>query len=395
MASKAEIKSLFYITHVENLPSMLKNGILSHAQVETKKVPFTPIYDSGIVSNRKLKSTPDHKSLWDYANLYFQPRNPMLYRVVHEKAKRDLAVIGVAPRVLQQPNVFVTDGNAANNPTQFFRAGEGLKVIENQWKAIQSEWWNELDGSKRKIMAECLVPDRIAPDCIHTIFVADHETKKRVEGLIGTTSVPVVPEPNFFFQPSFAAQIGKNISLIEGDMFFSNMHALTVSVNLQGIMGKGLASRAKYQFPDVYVFYQDACRSRRLTATRPCLYKREASLDEELADLTTPLNTPNAVKWFLLFATKRRWRDDSRLDDIEGGLNWFRNNFQSEGVKSIALPALGCGLGGLSWADVGPLMCRYLHAIGIEVAIYLPRERAMDRSLLSEGYLLGGGGSST
>ncbi|MEO8496945.1 MAG: DarT ssDNA thymidine ADP-ribosyltransferase family protein, partial [Planctomycetota bacterium] len=303
MASKVDIKSLFYITHVENLSSMLKNGILSHAQVETQKVPFTAIYDSGIVSNRKLKNTPDHKSLWEYANLYFQPRNPMLYRVVHEKLKRDLAVVGVTPRVLQQPNVFVTDGNAANNPTQFFKAGEGLKVIESQWKAIQSEWWNERDGSKRKIMAECLVPERISPDCIHTIFVPDHETKKRVESLIGTSAVPVVPEPNFFFQPSFAARIGKNISLIEGDMFFSNMHTLTVSVNLQGIMGKGLASRAKYQFPDVYVFYQDACRSKRLTATRPCVYKRESSLDEELADLTTPLSTPNSVKWFLLFAT--------------------------------------------------------------------------------------------
>jgi hypothetical protein len=183
--------------------------------------------------------------------------------------------------------------------------------------------------------------------------------------------------------------------LIEGDMFFSSFHTLTVSVNLQGIMGKGLASRAKYQFPDVYVFYQDACRSKRLTATRPCVYKREASLDEELADLTTPLKTPNSVKWFLLFATKRKWRDDSRLDDIEGGLDWFRNNFESEGVKSIALPALGCGLGGLSWADVGPLMCKYLHGIGIQVAIYLPREGAMDRHLLSESYLLGGGGPST
>jgi ssDNA thymidine ADP-ribosyltransferase, DarT len=171
---------------------------------------------------------------------------------------------------------------------------------------IQSEWWNELDGSKRKIMSECLVPERIPPEYILTVYVADHDTMKRVESLIGPTKIPVVPEPNFFFQPSFAAKIGKNISLIEGDMFFSSMQTLTVSVNLQGIMGKGLASRAKYQFPDVYVYYQDACRSKRLTATKPCLYKREASLDDELADLTTPVKTPNAVKWFLLFATKRR-----------------------------------------------------------------------------------------
>ena len=192
-----------------------------------------------------------------------------------------------------------------------------------------------------------------------------------------------------FFHPNSRASIGSNISLIDGDMFFSDMQTLTVSVNLQGIMGKGLASRAKYQFPDVYVVYQDACRSRRITATKPYIYKREASLDEDLADLTTPLKTANAVKWFLLFATKRKWRDDSRLDDIEAGLKWFRDNFASEGVQSLAIPALGCGLGGLLWESVGPLMCRYLHGIGIKVAIYLPRERDIDRRYLTESFLLG------
>ena len=390
MPRKAEIKSLFYITHVENVPSILKNGILSHGLVEAQHVPFTPIYDAGIVSNRKLKATPERASLWDYANVYFQPRNPMMYRVVHEKTTKDLAVIGVKPSVLQLPQVMVTDGNAANNPTRFYKAAEGLKVVESQWQVIQAEYWNDLDGSKRKIMAECLVPDRISAEHVHTVFVADHETKKRVEGLIGSSSVPVVPEPNFFFKPFFAARIGKNISLVEGDMFFSGMQTLTVSVNLQGIMGKGLASRAKYQFPDVYVFYQDACRAKRVTATKPCIYKREASLDDELADLTTPLKTPNAVKWFMLFATKRKWRDNSRMDDIEGGLAWFRDHFEAEGVKSVALPALGCGLGGLDWADVGPLMCKYLHGIGIDVAIYLPRERAIDKKYLSEQHLLAG-----
>jgi hypothetical protein len=390
MPRSAEIKSLFYITHIANIPSILQHGILSHALVESQNIPFTPIYDAGIVKNRKAKSTPERKSLWEYANVYFQPRNPMMYRVIHEKSKRDLAVVAVKPSVLQLPTALVTDGNAASGPTRFFKPSDGLPVIKAQWKVIQSEWWNELDGSKRKIMTECLVPERIPPEYVHTVFVADHSAKERVEHLLGPRSVPVVPEPNIFFQPSFAARIGTNIALIEGDMFFSTMHTLTVSVNLQGIMGKGLASRAKYQFPDVYVFYQDACRSKRLTATRPCLYKREASMDEELADLSTPLDTPNAVKWFLLFATKRKWRDDSRLDDIEAGLAWFRKNFEAEGVRSIALPALGCGLGNLDWADVGPLMCRYLHDIGIDVAIYLPRERAIDRKLLSDEYLLRG-----
>src|SRR5436305_1862939 len=101
MTTKPEVKGLYYITHIENLPSILDRGILSHAQVEARKVPYTPIYDSQIVSRRKEKSTPAGRSLWEYANLYFQPRNPMLYRVVHEKDKRDLAIVSVSPGILE------------------------------------------------------------------------------------------------------------------------------------------------------------------------------------------------------------------------------------------------------------------------------------------------------
>ncbi len=188
--------------------------------------------------------------------------------------------------------------------------------------------------------------------------------------------------------PHSRNRIGDNLSLIDGDMFFSRLQTLTIPVNLQGVMGKGLASRAKYQFPDVYVAYQDACRSRRITATKPYLYKREGSLDEELADFGADLTTPNAVKWFLLLATKRKWRENSRLEDIEGGLDWVRRNFKKQGIQSLAMPALGCGLGGLDWKDVGPLMCKYLHGIGIPVAIYLPRERTIPPEYLTASHLL-------
>jgi hypothetical protein len=111
-------------------------------------------------------------------------------------------------------------------------------------------------------------------------------------------------------------------------------------------------------------------------------------LDEELADPGAPLSSPNAVKWFLLFATKRKWRENSRLEDIEGGLDWIKNNWQREEIKSLALPALGCGLGNLKWSDVGPLICRYLHGIEMPVAIYLPRESKIEDKYLREDYLL-------
>ena len=382
------IRNLYYITHIENLPSILEKGILSHEKIEEEHIQAARIYNTDIVNSRREKNTPTHKSLWSYANLYFQVRNPMMYRVVHQKGAKDLAVVSVAKEILQTSGVFITDGNAANAPTQFYFPADGLKMLRQQWKIVQNEWWNNLDGSKRKIMAECLVPDSVAPEYIDSVYVADEETQATVSKKIGVSSISVIPEPKMFFQPNSRNKIGDNISLINGDMFFSTLQTLTISVNLQGVMGKGLASRAKYQFPDVYVAYQDACRSRRVTATKPYLYKREGSLDEELADFGADLTTPNAVKWFLLFATKRKWRENSRLEDIEGGLDWIRSNFQAQGIKSLAMPALGCGLGGLDWKDVGPLMCKYLHGIGIPVAIYLPRERPIPPQYLTESHLL-------
>lgn len=188
--------------------------------------------------------------------------------------------------------------------------------------------------------------------------------------------------------PRSRKRIGDNLSLVDGNLFFSRMQTLTVPVNLQRVMGSGLALHTKNKFPDVYVAYQDACRSKRITATKPYLYKRESSLDEELADHGSEFRTPNAVKWFLLFATKRHWRENSRLEDIEGGLDWVRRNFQTQGIQSLAMPALGCGLGGLDWKDVGPVMCKYLHGIGIDVAIYLPRERAISKEYLTASHLL-------
>lgn len=109
--------------------------------------------------------------------------------------------------------------------------------------------------------------------------------------------------------PRSRKQIGDNLSLIDGNLFFSRLQTLTIPVNLQGVMGSGLALYTKQKFPDVYAAYQNVCRSKRITATKPYLYKREGSLDEELADFGADLITPNAVKWFLIFATKRKWRE--------------------------------------------------------------------------------------
>ena len=386
---KPEIKSLYYITHVDNIPSILKYGILSHQSIEERSIPFTPIYDASIVSSRKSKLTPDRKSLWAYANLYFQPRNPMLYRVLHQKDEGDIAILGLEPAVMETPGLFISTGNAASVESDILTGGEGLKEIGAMWNTISAEWWNSLNGSKRKIMAECLIPAIVPPDRIHTVYVANREAAQKVRDMRPPKRISVVPEPNMFFLPTKRHRLNDHLFLIEGDMFFSKLQTLTVSVNTVGVMGKGLASRAKYQFPDVYVAYQDACRSKALRMGEPYLYKRESFVDEELADEPATLPGPNAKKWFLLFATKRHWRDIADLPGIEAGLVWIAENYWRERITSLAMPALGCGLGKLDWRDVGPVICRHLAALTIDVAVYLPREHEIPQDLLSPSFLLG------
>jgi hypothetical protein len=369
----------------------LEKGILSHEQVEKNEINYTPIYNKEIIENRRNKIIPDGRSLWCFANLYFQPRNPMLYRVICEKSIDTIAIIALKKNVLNRNDIYISLGNAASFNTEILPAKEGKRKLSSIKKILEKDWWTEESGDKRKIMAECLVPDKIEPTYIHTIYVANHKTAERVKEMLYSENIPIVPQPNMFFQPSRQTQITPYLSVSDGDMFFSRMQTLTISVNCVGVMGKGLASRAKWQFPDVYVKYQSVCRNRILQMGKPYLYKREGSLDYQLAEDPATLKNGNGETWFLLFPTKQHWRENADIGGIEKGLQWIVNKYKKEGIKSLALPALGCGLGNLDWRQVGPLMCRYLSKLDIPVRIFLPAEKKIPDNFISREFLLAEG----
>ncbi|EKF49129.1 hypothetical protein H17ap60334_07413 [Thermosipho africanus H17ap60334] len=381
-------RELYYITHIDNVPSILEKGILSHAEIERQSINCKKVYDNSIVLKRKSRLLADNRSLWEFANLYFQPRNPMLYRLLVQGLKpKDLAIVAVKWTIMKRDDILITDGNAASSETQIYRKSE-IKNIKNIISVKDMEYWREEDGSKRKIMAECLVPQCVDPRYISAIYVSDHEVASNLKKAINNRNIPVIPDPTFFFLPNREIKLTQNLSLVEGDMFFSRMQTLTVSVNTVGVMGKGLASRVKYQFPDVYVVFQDACKKKELEFGKPYLYKRESSLDAFLAEDGEKLSDLNHQTWFLLFPTKRHWKNMSEIKGIESGLRWIVENYKKEGIKSLAVPALGCGLGGLEWSIVGPLMCRYLTKLEIPVQIYLPLEKRIPDVQLSPKFLL-------
>ena len=186
------IRALYYITHIDNLSSILSRGILSHARIRAEGIQDTTIYLPHLVSKRRERYTPDGKNLWDYANLFFQPRNPMLYNVIKSKGRQNLAVLRISNTVLRRQRVFITDGIASNKLTRIYSGSEGLEVLQMQQEMLQSEsWvsWNHSDKIRRQLMTECLVPNQVNPKDIQQFIVADQAVSNSLRIGLSPTNI--------------------------------------------------------------------------------------------------------------------------------------------------------------------------------------------------------------
>jgi len=157
------------------------------------------------------------------------------------------------------------------------------------------------------------------------------------------------------------------IQYITGDIFQSTMQTLVVPVNTVGVMGKGLALQFAQRYPGLLARYQWRCNVRyphdpsyTFKAGRTWLCRRYP--DEQPCSWN---------KWILCFATKGHWRNPSKLEYIEDGLKDLTTTYGAAGLAGIALPKLGCGLGGLAWSDVQLLFEKYLDLMGIPVEVYI------------------------
>ncbi len=179
-------RELYYITHKDNLESILKRGILSHERIAMDGIKHSVIYDNEIVVNRSEISTPDDKDLWSYANVYLQPRNPMLFRVISEVGVDNIVILGIKKTIIDLPNIFVSNGNAASSYTDIRPIKELKKTYREIKKDLQRKYWLWQDGSKRKIMAEILVPDMIPPANINGIYVANSSVRDHIKSTMDT-----------------------------------------------------------------------------------------------------------------------------------------------------------------------------------------------------------------
>lgn len=149
-------------------------------------------------------------------------------------------------------------------------------------------------------------------------------------------------------------QVSTMIRVLVGDMFCSKAQTLTNAVNIVGVMGKGIALEFKKRFPDMFEDYKKRCYAGEVKLGEPYLYKSE--------------NGP----WILNFPTKDHWRSISKLSNIEKGLQYLERHYWNWGIRSIAVPPLGCGNGKLDWRIVGPILYRYFQLFSIDVELYVP-----------------------
>jgi O-acetyl-ADP-ribose deacetylase (regulator of RNase III) len=151
------------------------------------------------------------------------------------------------------------------------------------------------------------------------------------------------------------------IRLAEGNLLDSKVDALVNTVNTVGVMGKGIALMFRERFSENYRVYAAACRRNEVQIGRMFVTERAA------------LDPP---RWIVNFPTKQHWRGNTKLEWIELGLHDLRRVIRELGIRSIALPPLGCGNGGLDWSAVRPLIERELRDLSeVDVIVFQPTGR--------------------
>ena len=140
------------------------------------------------------------------------------------------------------------------------------------------------------------------------------------------------------------------LKLIEnGDIFNSSCEYLVNPVNTVGVMGKGLALQFKEKFPENFNKYKKYCQSGDFVVGKLLIISENN-------------------KKIINFPTKIHWKDNSKMKFIEDGLEKLKIAIEKRNIKSVAMPKIGCGLGGLDWNTVFREICKFHNELSEEVS---------------------------
>ena len=197
LMKRSDISELYYITPINNVPSIIKYGILSRNKIIRDKISYHDISEEGVQDRRSGKKIPGiGKVLHDYANLYFDAHNPMLSK--RRSQNNEICILRVSKDVLDLGGVIVTDKNAAKE-CWFKPVDEGLPLLDA--RETFAEYWTsddfyEYDRLKGIKCAEVLVPNCVSPGYILGAYIANRIALNRFSEV---SDLPVTIKNGLFF----------------------------------------------------------------------------------------------------------------------------------------------------------------------------------------------------
>jgi len=142
------------------------------------------------------------------------------------------------------------------------------------------------------------------------------------------------------------------IKLLTGNIFNTKCETIVNTVNCVGVMGAGIAYEFRLRYPDMYLKYQNLCNNNLLQIGTLWIYKT------------------NGNKSILNFPTKNDWKQPSKVEYLEKGLQKFVDTYKEKNIKSIAFPLLGASHGGLEKEQSYSIMHKYLSGCDIDIEIW-------------------------
>lgn len=184
---------LYNIQAIDNVQSIMRYGLLSHEK--GKKIAHVSIAMQEVQDRRDVKKVPNGLGLHQYANLYFDPRNPMLS--ARREQNEDLCILKIDASILDYRGVIVSDRNASSNYASFYPADIGIRNID--FDIVYARWWKDEDYyeemRKKSIKcAEVLVPYEVSYEFVVCAAVVNENAKCKLEEVGFDKEIVIMPQ---------------------------------------------------------------------------------------------------------------------------------------------------------------------------------------------------------
>lgn len=194
-------KYLFHLTHIGNLPGILKKGILCKNQTAEERIKYVDVsYDDIQGARAQIFIPGTEHTLHDCVPLFFGARPPMLLAIRHKGiSQEDMVYLVVNWGIINEPTAWFTDGNARTSGTQFYQGSSNLSRVD--FDSADAYYWGADEETKRKKQAEVLKLSNILLDDILGIIVYNKEVEKKVQDMLKAYNIKrsIVVVPRFYY----------------------------------------------------------------------------------------------------------------------------------------------------------------------------------------------------